>query len=236
MIARTVVLSTDDNPDYKNYLPYVQKAWNSIGWKTLTFYLGTSDIASSDENKIIKILPIEGYRDQTTVQCIRLFGHKYISDGTIMTSDIDMMPLSNYWQPDNDSITCYGHDLTNYTQFPICYVAANKNNWEKLINSDSLEELLSSYDCCRSDDFYEWWFCDQLILTEKLLSIKDKIVLINRGKSSDGLALNRIDRANWYNTKLKYNHYIDAHMPRPFSEKECIDLIENVLLRNASNS
>ena len=32
---RWVVISTDNNPDYYQYLPIVKKAWNILGWNTL---------------------------------------------------------------------------------------------------------------------------------------------------------------------------------------------------------
>jgi len=34
----------NDHPNYINYWPYVTKAWNKLGWNTLTFYLGTNTI------------------------------------------------------------------------------------------------------------------------------------------------------------------------------------------------
>ena len=89
---KTVILSSNSHKDYISYLPFVQKAWNLIGWDTLTFYLGDMDIESSNKNKIVKINSIKGYRDETVVQVSRLFGAKYL-DGMIMTSDVDMMPL-----------------------------------------------------------------------------------------------------------------------------------------------
>lgn len=221
---KTVILSTDDNLDYITCLPYIQKAWNNLGWKTLTFYLGDKEIQSSEDNKIIKINPIEGFKDATIVQVSRLFGSKY-TDGLIMTSDVDMMPLSNYWHPDENTITCYGSDLTYYKHHPICYIASKKENWCKLIYEKSIEELLSKYPQSKSNNFNEWWFVDQDIITERIEKNQNRIIIPRTFYNN--LALGRIDRADWEFTKNNDTIKIDAHLPRPFNRNE----VEILLLK-----
>ena len=44
-----VVISTNDNPDYYQYVPYVIKAWNKLGWKVITFLRG-------DKSKLQKLI------------------------------------------------------------------------------------------------------------------------------------------------------------------------------------
>jgi hypothetical protein len=228
-MKKTTILSTDDNENYISYLPYIQQAWNTLGWDTLTFYLGSKNIPSTKKNQIIKINPITGYRDCTVVQVSRLLAYKYIQEGIIMTSDVDMMPLSNYWNPQYDQITCYGYDLTHFQQIPMCYIAANSNNWKSLIQSDSIESLLDQTSFGKSNNFNEWWFTDQLIITNKILEYTQKPVFINRGFSTNNLAKGRIDRVAWDLTKNEDSLKIDAHMPRPFDYNSCIDLINNTL-------
>ena len=141
---KTVILSTDDNKDYLGYLPYVQVAWNLLGWNTLTFYIGDKDLQSSKENRIIKLNAIEGFRNATVLQVSRLFGAKH-TEGFIMTSDVDMLPLSDYWKPNQNSWTVYGEDLTNYKHYPICYISAPQNKWNEVIYENSIDELLGKY-------------------------------------------------------------------------------------------
>lgn len=224
---KTVVLSTNDEENYINYLPYVQKAWNILGWDTITFYLGEKQLKSNENNLIVKLNPISGIRDATVVQVSRFFAHKYV-DGLIMTSDIDMMPLSNYWNPDLDKFTCYGRDLTHNVHYPMCYIAAPKNLWSEVIYENSIDELLSKYNQCKSEVFTNWWFTDQDIITERLS--KFDVKNITRGFENN-LAYGRIDRDNWLYTKYISNSTkIDAHMPRPFNESEAIDLL-NIYLK-----
>jgi len=230
-----VIISTNDNPDYYQYIPYVIKAWNKLGWKTVTFLRGKKESLNNliDSDNVFYYLDGESkYRDETLVQVSRLFG-AYLCDGLIMTADGDMMPCSNYWNPDVNEITAYGHDLTGFGHYPICYIAMNKNNWKRIMDITDedlmlqIERLLDKYEQASSDDWYQWWQVDQDIITEKLK--KENINSIKRGQDSKfGLAKGRIDRFNWKETK-NVDNPIDAHMPRPF-DKEASEYILNKII------
>lgn len=216
---KTVILSTNDNPDYLSYLTYVQKAWNNIGWKTLTFYLGKKNIQSDNYNTIISIENNSNYSDILVVQTSRFFGHRY-TDGLIMISDIDMMPLSDYWHPSENAITCYGHDLTGYGHIPMCYVAAPKSQWDIIIPENSIDELLQKYPyLSEAND----WYTDQEIITARISTITSK-VMIDRGQRR-GVAIGRIDRCDWLATKNTSDTKIDAHLLKPFNKEETLDLL-----------
>jgi hypothetical protein len=79
-----------------------------------------------------------------------------------MTADGDMMPCSNYWHPNENEITCYGHDLTGYGHYPICYVAMNSNEWRRVMNitdgemMPQIESLLDKYEQASSDNWEQW--------------------------------------------------------------------------------
>lgn len=223
---KTVILSTNDHTDYISYLPYVQKAWNYFGWNTLTFYLGDQQVKSSLNNKIVAIKPIDGYRDETVVQVSRLFGAQY-TQGLVMTSDVDMMPLSNYWNPKEDCWTVYGEDLTNYKHYPICYIAAPHNLWNEIIYEQSIQELLEKYNQSKSESFDEWWYADQDIITERLRSLN--LTSIPRGSIGHGVAKGRIDRIAWNQTLQIEGEKIDAHLPRPFNISETKFLLNKYL-------
>jgi len=232
-----VVISTNDNPDYYQYVPYVIKAWNKLGWKVITFLRG-------DKSKLQKLIDgqnifyyLDGkskYRDETLVQCSRLFAACLIENGLLMTSDGDMMPCSDYWKPNPDTITCYGHDLTGYGHYPICYIAMRAEVWRTTmeINSgdnvlNAMESLLDKYEQASSDNWEQWWQVDQDIITEKLKGkTLDSII---RGKNNiiTDLAKGRIDRYNWNGT-FDVENPIDAHMPRPFNIEAAINILNKI--------
>lgn len=235
---RTVILSTNDNPDYLSYMPHTIWAWNELGWDTITFYLGDESKIEIDKidlsrNKIININKIDGYRDATIVQVSRLFGAMACENDSdiLMTGDIDMIPLSNYWNPISNEITVYGWDLTGRTQMPICYISMNRIRWIEIMGidcNDSIDNqikiMLDKSPNPKSEDFELWWSYDQQYITSKLLP--QTRTHINR--DFDGiLALGRADRYDWEGTKNKPN-LIDAHMPRPFN----IGAVNHILLNS----
>lgn len=211
---RTVILSTDQNPNYLNYLPYVQQAWNKLGWNTVTYVLGQPKaFVYNGNNLMIGCDNNTNYKDATYVQCIRLLGHRHVAEGIVMTSDIDMMPMSNYWNPES-GWTVYGRDLCDNHHHPICYIAADKSEWEKLFPEDSIQELLSSKPNALSDDFQQWWFVDQELANERIKSYHS----VPRGVNELDMAVGRVDRSKWGETlHMNQGNYIDAHMPRPFN-------------------
>lgn len=230
-----VILSSNGNPDYLNYLPYTIKAWNNLGWDTITFYRGGSiphitDKIDTKKNLIYRINEDSKYRSETLVQVSRLFAGCIIKEGLIMTGDVDMIPCSNYWNPDPKDITCYGHDLTGRGHYPICYIAMDADKWREVMGCKYSEDVMTAmtrvldvYPKALSDKWEEWWQVDQDIITEKLKPLNP--VTIDRGHDNvfGFLAKGRLDRYNWDATKDIDG--IDAHMPRPFN----IDAVNHVM-------
>ena len=82
----------------------------------------------------------------------------------------------------------------------------------------SIKDLLDKYPQAKSNNFNEWWFVDQDIITERIEKNKNKIIIPR--SFDNNLALGRIDRADWEATKNKKTIKIDAHLPRPFNKNE----------------
>ena len=232
-MKKTVILSSNDNESYLPYLPYVQKAWNTLGWDTLTFYSGEKELVSSANNQIVNLDINIKYKAVTQIQVSRLFGHKYIK-GLIMTADIDMIPLCNYWNPKLEEITCFGSDLTKFKHHPICYIAASHDTWNKLIPEASVVELLDKYP--KAKRFSNCWDVDQDIITERVNSADKKISknIRLRGFNKYNLAYGRIDRYKWNETKESEDEKIDAHMPHPFN-KDSADYILEYFFQQSKN-
>ena len=126
-MRKHVILSVNSNPDYAFYTPLVCWAWRKLGWTPVVFYEGDITEAAKFTFQIAGITPImlkpqDGYRSDTITQVSRLYGACVVESGYLMTSDIDMIPLSDYWKFDPANITIWGHDLTGFTHYPICYI------------------------------------------------------------------------------------------------------------------
>jgi hypothetical protein len=176
--------------------------------------------------------PIEGYKSETIAQVSRLYG-ACVADGMIMTGDIDMLPLSDYWQPELDIVTTYGRDLTDY-HYPICYVAMHTSRWMRVMklfgDGDSKDYNSFIHRDLRQQE--NMWGLDQDIITERLLSYgKDKITHIDRGTDPrTGYPIGRVDRSHW---TLDHPQLIDCHLPHdclhnPQSYNKVMELLHKV--------
>lgn len=222
-MQKYVVVSTNSNPDYYSYLPYVEKAWNSFGWDVCCMITNDVDpnvLDKRNPNTIMVQLPkIEGLREVTISQAGRLYAANYLPmDALVMTSDMDLIPMSNYWSPNIDCVTMYGHDLTGYNEFPMGYVAMSGANWKEYFNctNDTKADMLRDANETKiafSSNWEEWWGFDQHLLTKRLTPFKSLLTMIDRGQiniAGATLARGRIDRYNWEETQQQPD-WIDAH-------------------------
>jgi hypothetical protein len=210
-MKRYVVLSTNNNPDYFAYLPYQEKAWKSYGWDLIVMItpdVDLSQIKTTMRSTLLCQLPaVNEIRSQTLAQMGRLYAAHYVGkDSILMTCDMDLIPLSNYWHPDPSQITVFGHDLTDYTYYPMGYVAMTQEKWiEKMhITNDIRADILR--DCATtivngevaaySENWGSWWQVDWRLLTDRLMPFKDDIIFVTRGRGHSGFAYGRVDRGD----------------------------------------
>lgn len=253
-MKKTVVISTNENDSYFFYVPIVGWMWNKFGWE-VACYIGDDDTLAKIHKmyrveSIKKLLLMSKFfyehwgnvraqelniRNETMVQCIRLYAaNKSDRYDYIMTSDADMLPLSDYWKPNENEITTWGRDLTDY-HFPMCYIGMPVSKWKEVMSlsgntASDMKRDFDQYPKSRSDKWEEWWQVDQDIITERLQNRSD-VVRVNRGTQSNGYPLGRIDRGCWEQSLTKPER-IDAHLPREGYKEEnfvkIISLIQSI--------
>jgi len=236
-----VVISSNDNEDYSHYIPIVTEAWNKFGWKVICLYRGQKQSIPyfTEPNILVHINELSEFRDATIVQVSRLFASCLNLDDEeyVMTSYVDMLPCSNYWNPSPNEITVYGYDLTDFTEFPICYIGMKVKTWRDVMNlksgeniMESINDFLNNLPNAKSEVFEEWWGVDQQEITKRL-SLKE-VNHILRSKRGD-YATGRVDRGDWSGT-LNQDVLIDSHLPRPAknekSYNEVFELINTLNL------
>ena len=225
-MKKYIVLSTNWNPDYLYYLPLTVWAWRKFGWETIVFFNGDSELSfvklaynsyPFSHNSWNELSDIPGYRSDTITQISRLYG-ACIADGYLMTGDIDMIPLSDYWIPQTyDDITIWGHDLTGYTHYPICYIGMPATRWTEVMGLTSsdynklIERDLDMMPDAKNSDFYKYWFTDQELITQRIKETQFEKYFIPRGQLHNGYAKGRVDRGAW---SLEHEQFIDCHMLR----------------------
>jgi len=221
-MAKYIVLSVNDNPDYLYFTPLVCWAWRKIGWEPIVFF-GDSPRPNLDIDKLAlkeevyrlsrPLIGIE-YRSDTITQMSRLYA-ACVQEGYLMTGDIDMIPLSDYWKPQEDTITVYGHDLTGYGHYPICYIGMPHTRWIEVMGLSSpdynslIKRDLDTLPQAKDPDFYKYWFSDQDLITQRIQATEFPITSVLRGQYKNGFAHGRVDRGAW---TLDHPQFIDAHL------------------------
>jgi hypothetical protein len=218
-MQKIIVVSTNNNPDYYFYSPYILKAWNSYGWKVAVVITHDVDPANVVGDYIIQLPDITGLRTETQAQGGRLYAANYLPvDSLVMTSDMDLLPLFDYWHPKEDEITVYGHDLTWRSFYPMGYICMTCAKWKEVMNLkfNTKDEFLrdaNETQIAFKPDWESWWNFDWDLITKRLKPMHDSITFIDRGQiniAGATLAYGRVDRYNWEETQNQ-PAWIDAH-------------------------
>lgn len=213
-MKKYIVLSVNENPAYLYHIPLVCWAWRKLGWQPVVFTIGQSRCDSlifellNDNHTIATcgLMPQDGFKSETVAQVSRLYG-ACLFDGYLMTGDIDMLPLSDYWKPDVRKITSWGRDLTDY-HYPICYIGMSSESWRDIMNlPNERYNSLIARDLRKQANM---WGLDQDLITERLNASGRTITRIDRGTDKrTGYPIGRVDRSGW---RLDHKQHIDAHL------------------------
>ena len=213
-----VVISSDDNSDYKDFYPIIAKRWHDIGIKTYYINITNEDSIVNNEYGVIhKIKSLENIDSGFQSQVVRLFSSNFI-DGNILISDIDMLPINKEYfysylsELTLDNIILYsGQPYGDVPFYPMCYVLSNSNTLKNILEIKDINFL----EFCNKliNDYDGKWNTDENFMYDKLNKNIKKLIIKNRNFS------NRIDRSNWYyDEKLLSNFYIDSHLLKPYSK------------------
>ena len=168
-----VLISSDDNPLYIQFLPMVSLAWQKIlGVKPTLAYVTDKTKAEwewmEEFCQDILVYPVD--KELPNGKC-RTFAARMVmrdkfGEDVCMISDLDMVPLSNRfqsllenWSP--EKLLVYGYNAYAYgdgdplqpihdpamRKFPSCYCVASSKVWKEIVNPAGLTdaELINSW-------------------------------------------------------------------------------------------
>lgn len=251
-MRKYVVISTNENDNYLFFLPIIVWAWKQFGWNTIVMHSRLHNLKSRLATETVysitdrigcimhELDPISTIREETVVQCSRLYAaHLFNDNSYLMTGDVDMLPLSNYWdiKKKEDIISVWGHDLTGYKHYPMCYIGMRVNKWKEVMKLDGIDiysdmnKDITCYPQSRSNQWNEWWQVDQDIAMDKINSVTSdqEIYKHDRGIASNShYPLGRIDRGCW-DISLQQKERIDAHLLRPGFDRDNFDKIYSLI-------
>jgi hypothetical protein len=222
------VISSNQNPFYRDFYEPVSRAWNRFGYKTFMIEVcdEESDIFETEYGIYKKIKKVNG-SEQLQAQVARLFAFNLVKEKNLLTSDIDMMPLSREYfdsraqnVPESDVLvyTAKGQG-ESYPYFPMCYVLANSEVLSNILGvadmsfSDFINHLENVF---TSDPISGTaWNRDENFLFDQLSKVDNKVILKDRHHQEKRLC--RGTGWSYSDESLKNGEYIDFHLIRPYN-------------------
>jgi hypothetical protein len=180
-------------------------------------------------------LPTRDMPTSLVAQVSRLLAPAYVKADYVVTTDIDMLPLSlkvlekSIRQLDRgltDFVIC--RDVLKSKQFPICYNIASPNIWSQIF-PDKFEHQLSQIWKSIQLDFdgrrgKKGWYFDQEYLYQKISEAEKGGIRVLRFKDEDTghhrLDVNRRNKALWpvIGIHVLMGKYTDFHLRLPISK------------------
>ena len=228
MELKYAVVSSDSNPEYLDFWPYVAKAWKRIEIEPVLLYIDkqTPPDWVHQYGHVIYLESIPEWSIAQQAQCIRFWAAKLL-DYPFIISDIDMLPISEKYYKNgvasigDKGIVSYSSDIIKYRwyvnnpQYPMCYIAGDSKSFSDLLemNDNSHQDFLR-----RLMKMNIRFGTDQKFFYNQ--SVKNKHIAIKhleRGWIEEKYATGRLDKVIWPKTDYNADEYIDCHLPRPLS-------------------
>jgi len=228
MQLKYAVVSSNSNPEYLDFWPYVSKMWKKIGIEPVLFYIDTNPPSNDvgQHGMTIFLESISNWEIAQQAQCIRFWAARVLG-GPFIISDIDMLPISEEYykkganQIGDRGIVSYSSDIIKYRwyktnpQYPMCYLAGDPQSFIDILdlNDDDHKQFLR-----RLKKLNIRFGTDQKFFYNQSSRKKEmKIKHLERGWIEEKYATKRLDKAVWPKTDYKVDEYIDCHLPRPLS-------------------
>jgi hypothetical protein len=228
MELKYAVVSSDSNPEYLVFWPYVARAWKRIGIEPVLIYIDKEapDSSVNSHGRVIYLESIPEWSIAQQAQCIRFWAAKLL-DAPFIISDIDMLPISEEYYKNgvasigDKGLVSYSSDIIKYRwyrtnpQYPMCYLAGDTQSFVDLLemNDNSHQDFIR-----RLIRMNIRFGTDQKFFYNQ--SIKNRHIVIKhleRGWIEEKYATRRLDKAIWPKYDYNVDEYIDCHLPRPLS-------------------
>ena len=250
-----VVVASDMNPLYSDFIPIFCKAWKAIFPDIVLHVILISDKIPDHleqyREHIVLFPPLKGIKNGFIAQFIRLLYPAICkgAKGGILTTDIDMIPLYDEYYTkyiegiEDNRFIVYRKPFVwqNKQQYPICYNVAHSETWGEIFKISSKEDIVERLKIEYAKISYHGnpgaagWFTDQAVLHDELMSWYSKrphIIILGDGMTKFQ-RLDRIFKPKMIPKLVEHissHFYCDYHMLRPYKDhKEVNDAICDLL-------
>ena len=233
----TVILSSNDNPNYIQFWPIVSEAWSLMGVEPILIYTGEQKL--NLKGNVINFFS-KNIDSSFVAQNIRILYPSLLDGNTCLVSDIDNLPLSKKYFLDSvlsfndDSFIIYRPDACPPNMISMMWNAASSSTWKEIFNIDSeknLEKNLKKWYTKKYAIEGTAWYTDQIKLRKYVnkFSKKNKSRIVELDDTELGFFRFNRNRLEKHFNMIQENpnlEFTDFHMPRPFNEYE--ELINKV--------
>lgn len=234
MKLKYAVVSSNSNPEYLDFWPYVAKAWKSlIGLEPILLYIDEKEPPEwvHDHGKVYYFKALKEWSIAQQAQCIRFWAAR-ILDEPFIISDMDMLPISkdyylNQAEYIGDSgIISYSSDIIKYRwyrtnpQYPMCYLAGDTNSFIDVLdlNDEDYKNFLLRLKEMNIRSGTDQKFFYNQVTRKRFSNIKH----LERGWIEEKYATRRLDKVIWPKSDYDALEYIDCHLPRPMNSNKYI--------------
>lgn len=222
---KRALVASDTNPTYIAFWPLVAKAWKKLGLQPTLVLIAPPDFeVDTTCGDVIRFDPIPDIPTSFQAQVIRLLAPAYFPYDETVIADIDLIPLPGAREFLFKSVKKYMRSVFiiycsafygSQARYPMTYVGGLGLTFKEVFQIGHLDEI--------PDIIRAWyalgygWDTDELMLYRYCAAWKNfgkRCVRIPR------VVEHRIDRLNWHYNKRQLHHYVDAHLPRPYSEHQ----------------
>ena len=233
----TVILSSNDNPNYIQFWPIVSEAWSLMGVEPILIYTGEQKL--NLKGNVINFFS-KNMDSSFVAQNIRILYPSLLDGNTCLVSDIDNLPLSKKYFVDSvlsfndDSFIIYRPDACPPNMISMMWNAARSSTWKEIFDIDSeknLEKYLKKWYTKKYTVEGTAWYTDQIKLRKYVnkFSKKNKSRIVELDDTEMGFFRFNRNRLEKHFNMIQENpnlEFTDFHMPRPFNEYE--ELINKV--------
>jgi hypothetical protein len=241
MKIKYAVVSSDSNPEYLDFWPYVATMWQKLGIEPVLIYIDSQGPSQkvTECGRTIYLESIPEWSIAQQAQCIRFWGARLL-DGPFIISDMDMLPISSEYyengaaQIGERGIVSYSSDIIQYRwyrtnpQYPMCYLAGDPQSFINLLDLHDVDHKAFLRRLMRMNIRFgtdQKFFYNQTRIKPEI-----QIKHLERGWIEEKYATKRLDKAIWPKGDYDPYDYIDCHIPRPMLNNMgiCEDLFERL--------
>jgi len=249
MKLKHCLLACNENTKYLHYWPFVKRAWKQIvGIDVTMIYIGESLHEELENDPCVTLFkPVSNIPTATQAQMIRLLYPALIkTDGAVVISDMDCIPLNadffhrGFSDATANQFVSLKAPMEDSKQVVMCYVGAMPAVWGDMFRIKDLDDVRAKMEMWSglytADENHGGvgWCSDQLELYSRVKdweeSCPERLNIskwawdfprLDRGMPHEWIEMNP-----HLESRIRYRHYVDFHMP-PIEEfrEQIIDVL-----------